>query len=162
MGSTTPNLGLYKPGYQEPDGGGAGWPALVNANWDVLDDAVGGAGSGGEGMAVFAQPGVLVAGNGVARFLFPFTATLKGAVACVNTAPTGATIIVDVNLNGVTIYTTTAHRPTIAAGAFATTTQPTPDVTAAHIGDYLTVDIDQIGSTIAGADLTIQVLYTAP
>jgi hypothetical protein len=34
----------------------------------------------------------------------------------------------------------------------------TPDVTALAEGDKVTVDIDQIGSTIAGADLTVEVV----
>jgi hypothetical protein len=35
----------------------------------------------------------------------------------------------------------------------------TPDITSVAANDYLTVDIDQIGSTIAGADATLTVEY---
>ncbi len=150
MGSTTTNLGLYKPDVSE-----TGWGSLVDTNWDTLD-AVGG---GGAGMALFGQAGALVTQVGVARFLFPFNATLIGAVAAVATAPTGATILVDVNLNGTTIFSTQGNRPTIAVATSATTTQPTPNTTSVSTGDYLTIDVDQVGSTIAGSDLTVQVLY---
>jgi hypothetical protein len=35
-----------------------------------------------------------------------------------------------------------------------------PDVTSWAAGDYLTVDIDQIGSTVAGANLVVVVVYS--
>ena len=70
------------------------------------------------------------------------------------TAPTGASIVVDVNKNGTTIFTTQANRPTVAA-AGNVSGQAVPDVTSLAVGDYLTVDIDQVGSTIAGADLVV-------
>jgi hypothetical protein len=71
-----------------------------------------------------------------------------------NTAPTGADLIVDVNKNGTTIFTTQGNRPQIAAGANADTSG-TPDVTSLLKNNRLTIDIDQVGSTIAGADLTV-------
>lgn len=113
-------------------------------------------------LATFNTPGVLTVSPGTGRFRFPFNATILGVTAAVDTAPTGASLIVDVHKNGTTIFTNQANRPTIAISGFATTTEPTPDVTAMAVGDYLTVDVDQVGSTIAGADLTIFVRYTAP
>ena len=85
-----------------------------------------------------------------------------GATAAVNTAPTGASIIVDVLKNGTTIYTTSANRPTIAVSTFATTVTNTPNVTTLAAGDYLTVNVAQIGSTIAGSDLTVQIELQRP
>jgi hypothetical protein len=75
----------------------------------------------------------------------------------VNTAPTGAAVIADVNKNGVTIFTNPANRPQIAAAANTGNTT-TIDVPSLADGDYLTVDIDQIGSVVAGADLTVEVI----
>jgi hypothetical protein len=43
--------------------------------------------------------------------------TVTGVRASVGTAPTGATLIVDVNLAGTTIFTTQASRPAIAISA---------------------------------------------
>lgn len=109
----------------------------------------------------FSQPGVLATGTGTMRWLCPWTSTtINYTVAAVGTAPTGASIICDVKKNGTTVYTTSANRPTIVAGANATTTKPTPDVTAFNAGDYLTVDIVQVGATIAGSDLVIVVALT--
>lgn len=84
------------------------------------------------------------------------TLTINSVRASVGTAPTGAAVLVDVDVDGTTIYGTQANRPTIAvstntdvAGAASTTT-----IAAGH---YLTVDIDQIGSTVTGSDLVVSV-----
>ncbi len=109
-------------------------------------------------LAPFEQPGVLAVAVGKGRYRFPIAVTLISVAATVNTAPTGASVLVDVNKNGTTIFTTQSNRPSIAASAFASS-DATPDVTAMAAGDYLTVDIDQIGSTIPGADLEVLIRY---
>ena len=83
--------------------------------------------------------------------------TISSTRASVGTAPTGAALIVDVRKNGSTIFTTRANRPTVSAGGF-TAVGGTPNVTAWGVGEYLTVDVNQVGSTVAGADLTVQVI----
>lgn len=83
--------------------------------------------------------------------------TITGVRASVGTAPTGASIIVDVNKNGTTVFTTQANRPTIAIAGNTSGNVTNMDVTAVAAGEYLTVDISQVGSTITGSDLTVQV-----
>lgn len=100
--------------------------------------------------------GILTLTSGVQRFRMPYDGTIMAAAAVVNTAPTGAAVIADVNLNGTTIYTTAANRPTVAAGA-NDSGETVPDVTTFSVGDYLTVDVDQIGSGTAGSDLVVVV-----
>lgn len=108
----------------------------------------------------FDFPGGLTVTSGVRRIAFPFPATLLGVTAAVNTAPTGTPVIVDVNRNGSTVFTTQANRPTIPVGANATSVSATPNVVSFATGDYLTVDVDQVGSGTAGADLVVFVRYT--
>jgi hypothetical protein len=84
--------------------------------------------------------------------------TIRAVRATVGTPPAGASIIVHVNKNGSTIFTTTANRPTIAAAANTSGKVTNADVTTLNDGDYLTVTVDQIGSTTAGSDLVVQVL----
>ncbi len=80
--------------------------------------------------------------------------TIVKAYAVVKTAPTDASIIVDINKNGSTIWSTQDDRLTIADGA--TTGNTTSFNTTSLVeGDLLTLDIDQVGSTVAGADLTV-------
>lgn len=75
------------------------------------------------------------------------------------TAPVGSALIVDVHKNGSTIYGTQANRPTVPDGGNAATggAASTTSVTA---GDYLTVDVDQVGSTSPGADLVVALRLT--
>lgn len=83
--------------------------------------------------------------------------TIQSVRASVGTAPTGASVIIDVKVNGTTIFTTQANRPTIAAGANTSGSVTNMDVTSVAAGNYMTVDIAQVGSTVTGADLTVQV-----
>ena len=107
---------------------------------------------------VFAVVGTLTTGTDKApTILAPCTLTIVKVKVVVKTAPTGAALIVDVNKNGTTIFTTQGGRPSIAIGG-TTDDSDTPDVTALGETDKLTVDIDQVGSTIAGADLTVEVV----
>jgi hypothetical protein len=104
----------------------------------------------------FSASGAVSVKVGEPRIYLPVARTISYVIASLGTAPTGAAAIVDVNRNGTTIFTTQANRPTIAAGTNADLSS-TPDVTALAAGDYLTVDIDQVGSTFAGSGLTVQI-----
>jgi len=79
--------------------------------------------------------------------------------ASVGSAPAGSSIIVDVNKNGVTIFTTQANRPTIVA-AGTTDLADAINITSVAAGDKITVDIDQVGSTTPGSDLSVEIEYT--
>lgn len=87
----------------------------------------------------------------------PFSMTIAEIRIAVDTAPTGADLIVDVNKNGITLYTTQANRPTITAtNTSATATDP--DVTSIAVGDKISIDVDQIGSTVAGENLMVTII----
>ena len=116
-------------------------------------------GGGGSGAVAFSANGTLAVSTGLARFYPPFAVTIVAVRASLGTAPTGASLIVDVNKNGTTIFTTQANRPTVAASGFVSD-EEVPDVTALTTSDYLTVDVDQVGSTVAGAYLTVVVEFT--
>ena len=75
----------------------------------------------------------------------------------VNTEPIGAAIIVDINENGTTIFSTQSNRPQVVVSGYVgeTTLIDDPIWTSEN---YLQADIDQIGSAIAGADLTITII----
>lgn len=116
---------------------------------------------GGTGRFVGSIAGVLTVRTGTIRIYNDSgaTRTIASVRVTVGTAPTGATILVDVNRNGVTIFTDQGDRPSIAIGEFVSL-KKVPAVTSWSDGDYLTFDIDQVGSTVAGADLTISVEVT--
>jgi hypothetical protein len=82
---------------------------------------------------------------------------ILAVMAYLNTAPTGATTFkVDVNLNGTTIFTTQANQPTWVASANAATVGDNAVKLFAN-GDRLSCDVDAIGSTTPGSDLTVTV-----
>ena len=108
-------------------------------------------------LATFTKSGAIALLTGTQRFYIEGSWTIVYVRASVGTAPTGASLIVDVNKNGTTIFTTQSRRPTIAASGFTALSGTPIEVTALTTGDYLTVDVDQIGSTIAGSDLTVQI-----
>jgi len=86
--------------------------------------------------------------------------TITKAFAYVKTVNTGAALIIDINKNGTSIWNVTpANRLTMSAGdADKYTTQTSFDTTSLVEGDILTIDIDQVGSTIAGDSLTVQLM----
>jgi hypothetical protein len=108
---------------------------------------------------IFTVPGTLSVGVGKARFYVPGPMTLSNVRASVSTPSTGADIIVDVNVNGSTIFTSQLARPKIFAGSVTCPTA-TPNLQELETGDYISVDIDQVGSLFAGADLTVQIELT--
>jgi len=130
---------------------------IVGGTSISLDTALENAGGTGAGVVAFSIPGGLGTSVGTARIYNDTGKNLTFSLirATAGTAPAGSAVIVDVNLNGVTIFTTQANRPTIAAGT--NTDTATPDVTTWTAGSYLTVDVDQVGSTTAGSDLVVQV-----
>lgn len=71
------------------------------------------------------------------------------------TAPTAAALIADVNVDGTSLWASTqANRPTITAAA-TSGTGTAFDTATISAGDVLTLDIDQVGSTIAGGQATL-------
>lgn len=104
--------------------------------------------------------GNLVAGTGKHRIYNDsgVDLSIRACRASAGTPPTGQPVIIDVNDDGTTIFTTQANRPTIAAGANTSGSVTSMNDTTWQAGHYLTVDVDQIGSGTAGADLVVQVL----
>lgn len=96
---------------------------------------------------VFSYTGTLTTYVGLSRYYFDSSKTISQIRASVGTAPTGANLIVTVYKNGTSIGTTS-----ITAGSFTGTSTPGTSVAS---GDYVTVSITQVGSTVAGTDLTV-------
>lgn len=107
------------------------------------------------GLAISDEVSVLTAGTAKLTFRMPYAMTLSEVRANVNTAPTGSTLVVDINKNGTTML---SIKLSIDAGEKTSVTATTPaviSVTALASDDELTVDIDQVGSTVAGKGLKI-------
>jgi len=109
----------------------------------------------------FTYVGNLTAGAGTIRIYNKLgrTITISQVFLGINTPPLNQAVIVDANINGATMFTDQAHRPQIAAGANTGTTT-TIDVATVADGDYITVDIDQIGTGTVGADMTVHIIFS--
>jgi hypothetical protein len=84
--------------------------------------------------------------------------TVIEARAVIKTAPTGQKLIIDINDDGTSIFGTSKLE--IAAGAtsgsLSSGSISNPSVAK---GSVLTMDLDQVGSGVAGADLTVYLIY---
>jgi hypothetical protein len=102
----------------------------------------------------------LTTGTAKVTLRMPFAMTLTDVRASVNTAPTGAAIIVDINENGASVLST---KLSIDATEKTSTTADTPAlISDAALADdaEVTIDIDQIGSTVAGKGLKVTLIGT--
>lgn len=139
---------------------GYGWLfEQTDGNFYFMNNAGNIIGPIGQRYYAFTVAGDLTVDPGAVRFynLTGRALTIHKVHIAVNTAPTGATIIVDVNENGTTIFATQGNRPAITISEF-TAESTTIDDTSWASENYLTVDVDQIGSTIVGADLTVTII----
>jgi hypothetical protein len=102
---------------------------------------------------------VLEVGTKFISTIVPYDLEIKEIKLAVDMAPTGTTLIADINLNGTTIYTTQNNRPTIAINEVAATAA-LPDIVNISAGDKLSLDIDQVGSAAEGENLAVTISCT--
>lgn len=128
----------------------------VNENFEALADAI-------KPTYVFPVSGVLIVDTDVSpTIIVPNAVTIEKVFAYVKTAPSGADILIDINVNGTSIWAATqANRVTIPDGASDQAySQTSFDTSSLSEGDLITMDIDQIGSSTAGSDLTVEIRTT--
>lgn len=100
----------------------------------------------------------LTTGTAKLTVRMPYAFTLTDVRASVTTAPVGSTITVDINEGGVSILST---KLTIDASEKTSTTAATPVVISdSSLADdaEITFDIDQVGSSTAGAGLKVTLI----
>lgn len=82
--------------------------------------------------------------------------TINRVFASVDTVPVGADIILDILKNGSSIFADPSDRPIIADGANTGATTTIDDAVWGE-GDYLQMEIVQVGSSVSGSDLTVHI-----
>ena len=152
---TNTNVTLYVTG---ENAGNNIWLDNVNAALAALDKQV----PRSIPIAVGDETTALTTGTAKVTFRMPHAMTLTEVRASVTTAPTGSTLVVDINESGSTVLST---KLSIDASEKTSTTA----ATAAVISDSaladdaeITIDIDQVGSTIAGAGLKVYLIGKIP
>ncbi len=100
----------------------------------------------------------ITTGTAKVTFRIPYAFTVTAVRASVNTASTGSTILIDINEAGVTILST---KLMIDATEKTSTTAATPYVISdASLADdaEISIDFDQVGSTVAGAGVKVVII----
>lgn len=91
--------------------------------------------------------------------MVPFFMTITEAYAQVRTAPDGADILLDIDLNDDgTIYTTVANKPAILNGGNLGGVMEIPDVFELGPQDMLYLHVKQVGSVTPGTDLVVTLI----
>jgi len=101
---------------------------------------------------------LLTTGTAKATFRMPYAFTLTAVRANVTTAPTGSVLTVDINESGSTILST---KLTIDANEKTSTSAATAAVmsdTSLADDAEITIDIDGVGSTVAGKGLKVTLI----
>ncbi|SBT64211.1 hypothetical protein GA0070622_1181 [Micromonospora sediminicola] len=160
-GTGAPTTGTWVTGDAVVDSAGVLWLCTAGGTPGTW---TGSAGGGGGGSTVSVMPtwtqDTATVGTGTYRVHNPTGSalTLRSAVASIGgTAPTGSSLIVQVRVDGTAVFTS-GNRPTITAGNRYSGVASTFISANWPAGSYLTVDVDQVGSTAAGTKLTVQVL----
>ncbi len=106
----------------------------------------------------FMHQGTVTTGAGTSRKYVQYAGEIVAVRISVGTAPTGSSLIVDVNTQGTTI-TTSGNRATISASGFTGSTITFNGSQVMSAGQYISVDIDQRGSSTPGSDLVVDIYY---
>ena len=110
-------------------------------------------------MTLFTREGDLIVAASPFRIYNKYGAnrTITKVFLSATTSPYGDDIICDVRVNGTSIFTG-GNRPKILAGQLTGESTTFIDDTWPEDG-YVTWEIDQVGSSIAGADLTVHIIH---
>ncbi len=104
----------------------------------------------------------ITAGTNKVTWRMPYAFTLTAVRASVNTAPTGSTIIIDINEGGTTILST---KLSIDASELTSTTAASAAVisdTALADDAAMSIDFDQVGSSTPGRGVKVTLLGFRP
>jgi hypothetical protein len=109
----------------------------------------------------------LTTGTGKVVFRMPHAMTLTEVRASVNTAPTGAVLIVDINEAGSTVLSTpltmdAGQKSTGSAAQTGITITTAAVISDAALADNaeMRIDIDQVGASVAGKGLVVTLIGT--
>jgi hypothetical protein len=105
-------------------------------------------------------PGVAATGSNMAVWRAGEAMEISGWLIGAITAPSGATCYLDLHKNGTSLWSTQSNRPNLPPGNTGAT-GPAPNTTNVAVGDVLAIDIDTIGSSVAGTGLNLTLTYTA-
>ena len=140
------------------NGGGTSYtnPPLATMKWSTPSELV------TQSLIVAASDETtdLTTGTAKSTFRMPYAFTLSAVRASVTTAPTGSTIIVNIKESGTTILSSRITIDPTEKTSVTAAAQPVISDTALADDAEITVDIDQVGSTVTGTGLKITLIGT--
>jgi hypothetical protein len=102
----------------------------------------------------------LTVGANKVTFRAPIAFTLTGVRASVNTAPTGSTLVVDINEGGTSVLSTKLSIDADEKTSLTAAAPPVISDSAIANDAEITIDIDQVGSTFTGKGLKVVLIGT--
>jgi len=102
----------------------------------------------------------LTTGTAKLTFRMPYAMTLTQVRASVNTAATGSAVIVDINESGSTVLSTKLSIDATERTSVTAATPPVISDSALADDAEITIDIDQVGSTLTGKGLKVVMIGT--
>lgn len=124
---------------------------MFGASSDVLESAI---------IPCSDETSAITTGTAKRTFRMPYAATLVAVRAAMNTAPTGSTAVFDINKNGTTMLSTKLSIDISEKTSYTAATPVVISVSSLAIDDEITIDFDQVGSTVAGAGVKVTFLWT--
>lgn len=130
------------------------WSATANSTVGFTGSvgAIGYTGSTSPLTKTLDYTGTLTVSSGTKKWWINRSFLINRAIGYLDTAPTGASLVLRINKNG-----SNAGLFTVGSGNSSFTSSMSLNVVQ---GDYLTVDVVQVGSTVAGSDLSLMFEYS--
>ena len=98
-------------------------------------------------------PGTMFVVEKIIKLVVAYPTKVLRVRLAIDSAP-GDDLIIDVNRNGTTMFSTQANRPKISGGA-TSGISGAPDISNLSSGDIISIDIDQVGVTSPGVGVSI-------
>lgn len=98
------------------------------------------------------QPGTLATTTGKARWYARHPLTIETVYIAAGVAPLGSALTITIKKNGASVGS-------FALPDGANETAPLPTNIAVADGDFITVDVDSVGASVAGSDMTVELMF---
>lgn len=129
-----------------------------NGNWFIDGSGIGTGGTTTPLEFSFYSDGMLFPQTGSGKWYSWGSIQITGIRVSVRVSPAGSPIVLDLKKNDATVYATHSNRPMIQPGQ-TTVLATLPDDVFADNDDFFTLDIVEVGESINGESLSVQVRY---
>jgi hypothetical protein len=94
---------------------------------------------------------------------YPLIAPVSGKLICcrinARIPPQGNSLICDINVNGESLWEISQSNRLILPSNCRDASRRVFDINMIYANDHISLDIDQVGSTVAGGDIAVYIIY---